>query len=64
MGLFGVLSVFGRRIKGMLRLGPEQVWTCNVNRVTYQTLRGHESRPHRYDTVLRYAVTLQACTHP
>jgi hypothetical protein len=30
MGLFGVLSVFGRRIKGMIRLRPEQVWTCNV----------------------------------
>jgi hypothetical protein len=24
-----VLSVFGRRIKGMIRLRPEQVWTCN-----------------------------------
>jgi hypothetical protein len=45
-GLFGVLSVFGRRIKGMIRLRPEQVWTCNVkyrdgvdgtrDRVTYQ----------------------------
>ena len=31
-GLFGVLSVFGRRIKGMIRLRPEQVWTCNVTR--------------------------------
>jgi hypothetical protein len=30
MGLFGVLSVFGRRIKGMIRLRPEQAWTCNV----------------------------------
>jgi hypothetical protein len=29
-GFFGVLSVFGRRIKGMIRLRPEQVWTCNV----------------------------------
>jgi hypothetical protein len=29
---FGVLSVFGRRIKGMIRLRPEQVWTCNVTR--------------------------------
>ena len=50
---FGVLSVFGRRIKGMIRLRPEQVWTCNVTsivtpyrdsvdwtraRVTYQKL--------------------------
>jgi hypothetical protein len=25
-----VLSVFGRRIKGMIRLRSEQVWTCNV----------------------------------
>jgi hypothetical protein len=25
-----MLSVFGRRIKGMIRLWPEQVWTCNV----------------------------------
>jgi len=33
-GLFGVLSVFGRRIKVMIRLRPEQVWTCNVNRVS------------------------------
>jgi hypothetical protein len=29
-GLFGVPSVFGRHIKGMIRLRPEQVWTCNV----------------------------------
>jgi hypothetical protein len=27
-----VLSVFGRRIKGMIRLRPEQVWTCSVTR--------------------------------
>jgi len=27
------------------------------------TLRGHVSRPHCYDTVLRYTVTLQLCTH-
>jgi len=31
-GLFGMLSVLGRRIKGMIRLRPEQVWTCNVTR--------------------------------
>ena len=31
-GLFGVRSVFGRRIKGMIRLLPEQVSTCNVTR--------------------------------
>jgi hypothetical protein len=28
--LFGALSVFGRRIKGMIGLQPKQVWTCNV----------------------------------
>ena len=28
-GLFGVLSVFGRRIKGMIRLRPELVWTSD-----------------------------------
>ena len=28
-GLFGVLSVFGRRIKGVIRIRVEQVWTCN-----------------------------------
>jgi hypothetical protein len=92
-----VLSVFGRRIKGMIRLRPEQVWTCNEtlrvhtfsgrNRIiplmrrpntdstpkkpvtlprkqTFDTLRVHESRPHCHDTVLRYAVTVQVCTHP
>jgi len=31
-GLFGVLSVFGRRIKGMIWLRPEQVWTGDVTR--------------------------------
>jgi hypothetical protein len=30
--MFGALSVFGRHIKGMIRLRPEQVWTCNVTR--------------------------------
>jgi hypothetical protein len=25
--IFGALSVFGRRIKGMIRLRPLQVWT-------------------------------------
>jgi len=78
----------------MIRLRPEQVWTCNVhtcsgrnriiplmrrpntdstpnkpvtlpqNQPTLDTLRGHESRPHCHDTVLRYAVTLQVCAHP
>jgi hypothetical protein len=32
MGMFGALSVFGRRIKGMIRLRTERVWTCNVTR--------------------------------
>jgi hypothetical protein len=31
-GMFSALSVFGRRIKAMIRLRPEQVWTCNVTR--------------------------------
>jgi len=31
-GLFGALSVFGRHIKGMIPLRPEQVWTCSVTR--------------------------------
>ena len=31
-GLFGVLSVFGLPIRRMIRLRPEQVWTCNVTR--------------------------------
>ena len=30
---------------------------------TFDTLRGHESRPQCHDTVLRYAVTLQVWTH-
>jgi hypothetical protein len=30
--MFGALSVFGRRIKGMMRLQHEQVWTWNVTR--------------------------------
>jgi hypothetical protein len=30
--MFGALSVFGHGIKGMIRLQPEQVWTCNVTR--------------------------------
>jgi hypothetical protein len=28
--MFVALSVFGRRIKGVMQLRPEQVWTCNV----------------------------------
>jgi hypothetical protein len=53
--LFGVLSVFGRCIKGMIRLRPEQVWTCNVTLHVHTCSgrkRGHESRPHCHDTVL------------
>jgi hypothetical protein len=30
--LFGALSVFRRRIKGMIWLRPEQMWTGNVTR--------------------------------
>jgi len=30
MGLFGVLSVFGHLIKGMIWLRPEQLWTGNM----------------------------------
>jgi hypothetical protein len=30
--MFGALSVFGRRIKGMIWLRREQVWTRNVTR--------------------------------
>ena len=29
-GLYCVLLVFGCRIKGIIQLRPEQVWTCNV----------------------------------
>jgi hypothetical protein len=29
-GVFGVLSVFGLRIEGMIWLGPEQVGMCNM----------------------------------
>jgi hypothetical protein len=36
--MFGALSVFGRRIKGVIHLGPEQVWTCNVTRNHYLLL--------------------------
>jgi hypothetical protein len=32
MGMFSALSVFGRRIKGMIWLRSEQVGTCNVTR--------------------------------
>jgi hypothetical protein len=33
--MFGALSVFGRRIKGMITLQHEQVWTWNVTRHHY-----------------------------
>jgi hypothetical protein len=29
--MFGALSVFGRRMKGVIRLRPEQVRTCNTS---------------------------------
>jgi hypothetical protein len=32
-------------------------------RVLKETFDGHESRAHCHDTVLRYMVTLQVCTH-
>jgi hypothetical protein len=38
-GLFGVPSVFGRRIKGMIRLRPDQGWTCTVSPTCVPTLR-------------------------
>jgi hypothetical protein len=31
-GTLGALSVFGRRINGMIRLRPERVWTCSATR--------------------------------
>ena len=65
--------------KGMIRLRPEQVWTCNVtlhvhtcsgcNRIIPLMRRPNtDNTPNkpvtlRHDTVLRYAVTLQVCTH-
>jgi hypothetical protein len=38
--LFGVLSVFGRRIKGMMLLRPEQMWMCNVMLVFGHHIKG------------------------
>jgi hypothetical protein len=32
------MSVFARRIKGMLQLRLEQVWTCCVSRTQYNTV--------------------------
>jgi len=37
--------------------------TTILPKATFDTLHGHESRPHCHDTVLRYAVKLQVCTH-
>jgi len=34
-----------------------------VTFTVFDTLRGHKSRPHCHDTVLRYAVTLQVFTY-
>jgi len=50
MGLFGALSVFGCHIKGMIRLRPEQVWTCSMTLVT---------RSRAPFTLSRYGVTLR-----
>jgi hypothetical protein len=60
--LFGLLSVFGRRIKGMIRLRPNTDSTPNKpvtlpHNQLFDTLRGHESHPHCRDTVLRGNVT-------
>jgi hypothetical protein len=41
-----------------------QIPTAHRKSPTFDKLRGHESRPHCHDKVLRYAVTLQVCTHP
>jgi hypothetical protein len=71
-----VLSLFGRRIKGMIRLRPEQVWTCNVTLFpkggyTLVTLPRivtpyYDSADGTRDRVtyqkVGYAVTLQACS--
>jgi len=54
MYLYSILLITIRHIKGMIRLRPEQVWTCSVN------LHVHTCC---HDTVLRYAVTLQVWTH-
>ena len=42
---------------------PNKPVTCWFNRLL-DTSRGHESRPHCHDTVLRYAETLQVWIHP
>jgi hypothetical protein len=57
-GFFGVLLVFGRRIKEMIRLRPEQVWMCNVTVTPYREC-GQDSRPRNVSKV-GYAVTLRA----
>jgi hypothetical protein len=36
---------------------------ATLPRNPFDMLRGHESRPHCHDTMLRYAVTLQVCNH-
>ena len=41
---------------------PNKPVTLPCNHL-FDTLRGHESHPHCHDKVLRYAVTLQVCTH-
>ena len=45
---------------------PRHRWEDNI-KMDLQEVgggRGDESHPHCHDTVLRYAVTLQVCTHP
>jgi hypothetical protein len=41
MGLFSVPLVFGRRIKGMIRLRPEQMWMCKTM-LHVHTCSGHD----------------------
>jgi hypothetical protein len=48
--LFGVLSVFDRRIKWMIRLRPEQVLTFNVT-LHVHTSYGHN---HPFDATVKY----------
>jgi len=65
-GLFGVLSVFGRRIKGMIQLRPEQiVHICSGrNRISPSMRRQNtDSTPNkpvtlpRNQLLIRYSVT-------
>jgi hypothetical protein len=74
--LFGVLSVFGRRIKAMIRLRSVQVWTCNVtshvhicsgrNRIILLTRRPNtDSTPNKPLTLPRNQLLIRyAVTSP